>query len=270
VRRAEELPGGLLGGALRTQAAGPPDEDEEQRLERAFGRLEPDPLFRRRLRTSVLNYHVAMREGHLHRRPRPPRRMGAIGRSVLYASVVLAMGVSAVGAASQGSLPGEPLYGVKMRLEQIRMQIAPPSVRDDLATLALAERTRELQHLVESGDWSSTVAAAERVAAAEATLLAMEPDASQAVAASHAHDVLEAVLSDAPPAARTGLERALHANGAKATAPKGPAQPSRGAADEATQKPHPTPQAHPSTPPNRGGGNGGKPPENAKHGNAHD
>ncbi len=257
MRRAE-LHGSLVG-----------HQSEEQSLARVLDRVEPDPLFRRRLRTTVLNYHVAMREGHLERRRRPGRRMGAIGRSVLYASVILAMGVTAVGAASQESLPGDPLYAVKIRLEEIRMQIAPPSVRDDLATLAVAERTSELQGLVAAGDWTSAMAAAERLAAAEAALFVLEPEAAGTLAASHAHDVLQAVLTNAPAAARPALERALEASDAMTTEPWSPGQPPH-AAENPAQVPHPSPPPHPSQPPTPRGENGSRPDGDAKGANAHD
>ncbi len=240
---------------------------EELRLARALERLEPDPLFRRRLRSSVLNYHVALREGHMDRRRHPRRRMGAIGRSVLYASVTLTLGVGTVGAASQDSIPGDPLYGVKLRLEEIRMQIAPASVRDDLATLALAERTRELQRLVAAKDWSSTMAAAERVATAEATLLALGPMAAGTPAASHAHDVLQVVLTNAPPATRAALQRVLNTS-ARTVQPGSGESPPRETVGEATQKPHPTHPADPSAPPSRGSGNDGKPSKDPRQGNA--
>ena len=52
--------------------------------------------------------------------------MGVLGRGVLYASLLTAVGVSAVGAAAQESLPGDSLYAVKLQLEEVRMLVAPP------------------------------------------------------------------------------------------------------------------------------------------------
>lgn len=235
----------------RTGVPGSTDSATERRLRQSLGQLGPDPLFERRLRGSIVNYYVATREGHV--RPRAPRRqMGVIGRSVLYASLALAIGVTAVGAASQDSLPGDPLYGVKLRLEQIRMEIAPPSVRDDLAQLAVAERTRELQKLVAKGQWTAVTAAADAVIRAEATLVTFTPTAGTAATTDDALVVLQGVLDRAPDAARPGLEQALQAAARNASAAAGvqPGEPANAA--------QPTHPAHPSHPPNGGEENGTK------------
>ena len=117
----------------------PSDPVVAARIERHLRRVQPDPLFRQRLRSVVVNRYVATREGLAlpALRPRPRRQMGLLGRGVLYASLLTAGSVTAVGAASQGSLPGDALYGVKLGIEQLRIQVAPPSLRDDLAALAL-------------------------------------------------------------------------------------------------------------------------------------
>ncbi|HSM37962.1 MAG TPA: hypothetical protein VK838_01430 [Candidatus Limnocylindrales bacterium] len=214
-----ELPVSLLDLVLGGGPAGRVDEVTADRLERVLGRVEPDPLFKRRLRGSIVNYHVASREGHLRRARGPRRQMGAIGRSVLYASVVLALGVSAVGVAAQDSLPGEALYGVKLRLEEVRLQIAPQSVRAQLAAISLGARIDELERLASAGDWSRVAAAAGRLAAAEA-LVAADPDAPLipiGASATHAVEVLQAVLATAPDSARPDLENALAASSGSAT-----------------------------------------------------
>lgn len=183
------------------------DDATLRRVERVYRRLEPDPLFRRRLRGEVVNRYVAEREGLL-RRPRGRGQMGKLGRSVLYASFSLAVSVSAAGAAADRSLPGDPLYGVKLQLEDVRMRIAPPSVRDDLAAMVLAERVDELERLVASGQWGQVAAAAGRVSEAEAVLVAIDPTAG-ATAAAAAVETLRDVLADAPAQAHSGLERAI-------------------------------------------------------------
>lgn len=197
-----------------------------RRLERALHMTEPDPLFRRRLRSQVVNRYVAAREGHL-REPRQSRRMGTLGRAVLYASLVLALSVSAVGAASQESLPGDLLYGVKLQLEEIRMRVAPRSMHDELAALALSERVEELERLADAGAWRLVPGAAARVTQAELALLAMEPGttAAEREAAEQAIEVLEAVLVTAPAPAQYGLERALDVVGGDPAAPDKPAPP---------------------------------------------
>jgi hypothetical protein len=196
------------------------DEALQRRLERALRRVEPDPLFKRRLRGHVLNGYVAAREG-LIAEPRRQRRMGTLGRSVLYASLALAMSVSAAGAAAQDSLPGDALYGLKLQLEDVRMRIAPHAVRVELAEIALAERIEELERLAASGSWSLVAAAAARVSEAEDALAEIDPEsaAPRSVAVASARQALEKVMAKAPPPARGGLERALQAVGPRALQP---------------------------------------------------
>ena len=191
------------------------------RLERHLRRIQPDPLFRRRLRGQVLNRYVAAREGLVPAPTRPAVRgeMGRLGRGVLYASLLTAMSVTAVGAASQSSLPGDALYGIKLELEEIRMQVAPPGLRDDLAILALDQRLREVELLAEAGRWALVDEAAARAVQAEealATILGSE-HVNSSVEARQAHaDRLAELMATAPASAIDGLERALEASTADA------------------------------------------------------
>lgn len=226
------------------------DDAMLRRLERALHRLEPDPLFRRRLRGQVVNLHVATREG-LIRQPRRRRSMGKLGRAVLYASLMLAISVSAAGAAAQDSLPGDGLYGVKLRLEEIRMQIAPPSVRDDLAAMALAERVEELEALAALGAWNLVPGAAARVTDAELALLAAAGEDAPlgAEATGEAIEVLESVLVQAPEAAQAGLQRAIEvvAGDPSADAP-GRSGSGNAGAPQAEHPPRPNRPAAPDRP----------------------
>jgi hypothetical protein len=208
----------------------PLDDAVLRRLERAYRRVDPDPLFRRRLRGDVLN--------------RARRQMGAMGRSVLYASLVLAIGVSAAGAAAQDSLPGDVMYAVKLQLEELRMRIAPPSVHDDLAAIVLAERVDELERLAGAGSWRLVPAAAARVVAAEEALVALEPRAAGSAAADAA-ELLRAILADAPSQARAGLETAIEAVGTHAP----PASRRQAVSPDHPGRPQPgMPAAQPSIP----------------------
>jgi hypothetical protein len=182
-----------------------------RRLERAWRGIEPDPLFRRRLRGEIVNRYVAEREGQLpHQAPR--RQMGALGRAALYASLGLAIGVSAAGAAADRALPGDVLYAVKLELEDVRMRIAPPSVRDELAAMALGERVEELERLAAAGSWQLLPAAAARVVDAEEALAATGPGGAGAAAAtSRASEVLTTLLAEVPAEAQQGVARALDA-----------------------------------------------------------
>jgi len=106
-------------------------------LELIRAELEPDPLFRRRLRGTVVNRFVAAREGLVE----PARRgsaMGKLGRAVLYASFTLALSVTSVMAASQQALPGDLLYPLKLRIEALRLDILPEHLHDDLIRQDLA------------------------------------------------------------------------------------------------------------------------------------
>ena len=115
--------------------------------------LEPDPLFRRRLRSDVMNAWVAAREGigHAPRPGRLARRMGLAGRACLYASVALGASIAGIMAASSQALPGEPLYAVKLRIEELRVEVLPDRFQNELAVNALAERIQEMDRLAASG-----------------------------------------------------------------------------------------------------------------------
>jgi hypothetical protein len=191
----------------------PADPIIAARIERHLRRIQPDPLFRRRLRSVVVNRYVAAREGLAIpvSRPAARRQMGVLGRGVLYASMLTALGVTAVGAASQASLPGDALYAVKLGLEQVRMQIAPPGLRDDLAALALDARLDEVEQLATAGRWDLVGEAAGRATAAEAALEALAPGGSALPLSRHAARLTE-LMATAPASALDGLRRALAAS----------------------------------------------------------
>lgn len=200
-----------LGFASRGEWA-PLDEAYAVNLERTLRLLEPDALYRQRLRGAVLNHHVAMREG-LAQPQRRPIVMGALGRGVLVASLVVALGASAAGAAAAESLPGDPLYPVKLQFEEIRLQIAPHAMRADLMAMALDERLDELEALARAGRWSKVAGVAHAVAEAEARLAGARGAPGQAAVeelSKHAA-VLKALVDTAPPAAQGGLQRAIQA-----------------------------------------------------------
>ena len=114
-----------------------PDELVRRYVERVRADLEPDPLFRRRLRGIVSNQFVAAREGSAIPASRPSR-MGRLGRACLYASFALGISVGGVMAASRAAIPGDLLYPVKLQIEALRMEALPAEYRDDLAILALS------------------------------------------------------------------------------------------------------------------------------------
>jgi hypothetical protein len=218
----------------------PLDEAYAESLERSLRRLEPDALYRRRLRGEVLNRYVATREG-LVKPPQRPRAMGFLGRGVLYASLTAAVAASATSAAAAESLPGDPLYPVKLHFEEIRLQMAPPAMRADLMAMALDERLHELEELAWAGKWSQVAAVANAVTQAEVRLAGGRGAPGQTAVdelSEHAA-VLEALVDTAPAAAQDGLNRAIQAATSHANATK--AHPS-----------HP-PQAGPSSEPGSAG-----------------
>lgn len=148
------------------------DQAVERYLEAVRAEVSVDPLFRRRLRGTVLNRFVAEREGRTATRPR--RRMGTLGRGVLYASFVLGISVSSAMAASQGAAPGDALYALKLRIETLRVQALPAHLHDDLAAHALGERVFELHVLAERRDWDGVARHAVAVQASYAAYLAAE------------------------------------------------------------------------------------------------
>ena len=189
------------------------------RIERHMRRIKPDPLFQRRLRGEVVNRYVATREGMVPatRPVRLPRRsLSLLGRGMLYASLLTAVTATAVGAAAQESLPGDLLYGVKLELESIRMELAPAEMRGDLAAMALDERLDEVEALAAAGRWALLDAAVAAVERARLALAALR-DSSGGVAALPEHvDRLAELISTAPDAERRGLMRALAASGGTA------------------------------------------------------
>ena len=154
------------------------------RIERHVQRIKPDPLFQRRLRGQVVNRYVATREGMVAaaRPVRLPRRnLSVLGRGMLYASLLTAVGTTAAGAAAQGSLPGDLLYGVKLELESIRMELAPADVRDDLAAMALDARLEEVEALAAAGRWAQLDMAVAGVERARMALAALTDLAAQRI-----------------------------------------------------------------------------------------
>jgi hypothetical protein len=198
----------------------PVDPIVAARIERHMKRIKPDPLFQRRLRGQVVNQYVATREGMLGAtRPiRLPRRgLSVLRRGMLYASLVTAVSATAVGAAAQESLPGDFLYGVKLELESIRMELAPAEMRDDLAAIALNERLEEVEALAAAGRWAQLDAAVAAVERAQATLAALrgwtEGSAVTGAALDQHVDRLAELITIAPDGQKRGLLRALAASG---------------------------------------------------------
>jgi hypothetical protein len=182
------------------------DEAVERYLAAIRAELRPDPQFRRRLRGQVLNRYVAVREG-IGDTPTAARSMGRLGRAVLYATFTLAFSVTGVMAASQDALPGEFLYPLKRQVEDLRVQVLPVHLHDDLATYALGERIQELDELAERGDWDRVIGLA---GAIETEYLALADALESDTGELDRHIVvLNGLLETLPASARTAVEDVL-------------------------------------------------------------
>jgi len=179
-------------------------------LEIVRAELEPDPLFRRRLRGLVTNQFVATREGTASAARLPSRAMGRLGRGCLYASVAVAMSVGVTMAASQSAIPGDPLYPVKLRIEELRVAALPAGFQDDLAVYALTERINELGQLAQAGEVERAEALAAVIQDQIVAIAAMDiaPEAENALLASRL-EVLDALVERLPPKAQQAIERAM-------------------------------------------------------------
>jgi hypothetical protein len=173
--------------------------------------VDPDPLFRRRLRGLVVNQFVAAREGlAVARAPRTrSNAMGRLGRACLYASVALAASVGSVMAASQAAIPGDPLYSVKVHIEELRVQALPAEYRDELAAHVLSERVSELARLEEAGKWELAAEMAQPIGDAYAALEATGADPSTADGAlGEQLDTLSALIARLPERAQAAVAQA--------------------------------------------------------------
>ena len=200
--------------SLFNRTLGPPPTLSDDAFERYLAglstKIELDPLFKRRLRSDAINRFVAAREGldTPARAGNAGRRMGRVGRACLYASLTLGVSAASVLAASQEALPGDALYGLKQRVEQLRMDIVPEQVKAELAAYALGERIEEMSRLAESGRLELAIAmgpSIEREFRHVAALGRADDPARAARIARHLL-VLEGLLAQLPANARAAIQ----------------------------------------------------------------
>ena len=178
--------------------------------------IEPDPLFKRRLRGQVVNRFVAIREGSDVRVP-GRRQMGSLGRAVLYASFAFAVSVTGVMAAAQEAMPGDALYPLKRQIERLRHDVLPAHLEDDLVAIELTERLEELEQLIRSGETARADGLMVAIKADYAALAALGP--RDGVLESR-NVVLDALVDRLPERARAAVEAVIaevgagHAHGA--------------------------------------------------------
>ena len=183
------------------------DDAVERYLRALRVTMEPDARVRRRLRGEVVNRYVATREGHVAARALP-RQMGRLGRAVLYASFTLAVSFTSVMAASEDSVPGDLLYPLKRQVEDLRAQVVPAHLQDELAAYVLAERIQELGRLTDNGSWVAAVALAEEVSADYRAYVDAAPGHDTAAVAQYV-TALNGLLENLPVATRTAVEHEL-------------------------------------------------------------
>lgn len=135
-------------------------------------------------------------------------------------AMLLASGVGTVAASNQ-SLPGETLYPVKRFSEDVRLQLASEQQKANLLVDFAQERIEEAEELLASGQMLDAEVVGDLLAASDIALQSLEnaPDnaspelAEQLVEVSARQEVvLTGVLASAPPAAQSGLQRALEAS----------------------------------------------------------
>ena len=206
---------GAIGQPRRRGVSLTPDDPMLRRVERAFTSTRVDPLFRRRLRSQVVNQYVAVREGHAAARPLVHHGvMGRLGRACLYASLALAGSSAGVLATSQSALPGDVLYDVKIRIDELRLEAAPADLRTAVAEYIVDARLNEAMVLVADGEWARATVAAEAAGASTehmAALLAADPEVEARIKAHLA--VLAGLVDSAPAAAQAALQHAIDASG---------------------------------------------------------
>lgn len=255
----------------------PPSTLSDQAIERFLAAiqkdLEPDPLFRRRLRSAAVNQFVGAREGigSPGRTGIGRRQMGRVGRACLYASFTLGVSAASVMAASQEALPGDLLYPLKQHIEELRWSVVPAQLHEELAAYALGERIEEMGRLAETGHLDLSIAMAPAVDREYERLVALDQDHDAASAARiEAHLlVLDGLLDKLPPTARAAVEDVIekaptigqgtdrarnpgNAGGASPAAGVGPGGalgPVTTSKPEATPRPERTPKPEPTAKP---------------------
>lgn len=204
----------------------------------------PPPGAKARVRAQVMAAAEA-RLGRARRASRPGWRRQPLGAAVAASGAVLLGG--GVVAASASALPGEPLYPVKLAVEQAHVAAAElqgdPATKVELQNELAARRIAEAEALasqdrtVPPGVVESAVRHLETAGRLAAQLPASGRDTAErrlAEAQAKQAEKLERVLKQVPPPAQTPLARIIEQErGAGATPKSGPAG-SRGGAERAS------------------------------------
>ena len=126
-------------------------------LTRMQHRLNPSAEFRTSLQRHVLEMYATSAASAVDA-PRgrslssPLRRASA----ATAASAVLLVGTVGAVSAAQDAVPGDPLYGVKRTVEEVRIFVTLGQDRAELLGGLMAERRLEIEVLAARGDWDAT------------------------------------------------------------------------------------------------------------------
>ncbi len=144
-----------------------------ERLEPLPDSLSARPEFADALRARVLAQFHAQLADALPAEPGRARR-SRLGRLAVAGSVALMTVSGAAGAvaASEGSLPGDPLYGLKRAVEQVELAMASTDRRDEVELALLGERIEELRLEAAAGDWPSVRGLCAEITATGGSILA--------------------------------------------------------------------------------------------------
>lgn len=243
----------------------PPIED---RLRSAFA-VEPGAEADRRARTAALEAFAADRASAVARTRVRARRRPRLRRALLAAAAVLLLPSTALAATwptASRSIPGEPLYPLKLAVERAQLALAFGPAADASVYLAWAEHrleeARRAQALANASAEADALARhAQALAAFELAASDLPDDhplfARAAISFARQTEILTELLATAPDPARPGLARALDAverHGPPASIPPG-APAGAGAAPEAE-----APSVGPGRPPQAGGGDAERAP----------
>lgn len=204
---AEELDR-CLEGAAAGEGVPSPEIEAAAEVARELRRALTPPSSTARHRARVWAHLEPQLASDASRVRRPVRRLRlAYALAGLVLALFMATGTTAA-YASEGALPGDPLYPVKRGLETARLALSLSEEGDASLIATFADRRlAEIEALGARGRWNDVEAALPAYSAGLDSLVETEAAADGQL--THHLQVLERVRSRAPAAAVPGLTRAL-------------------------------------------------------------
>jgi len=140
------------------------DNRLERRLEQFYEQVPPPPQGLKAGRERFLAQAARLPKerpfagARVQAKPRRRKMKLALAYKIVAAVLAVVMGTAALGGgvayAASDSLPGEPLYPVKLAFEDVRLAFsAGPAARAQLGMAFAAERVREMQQLAQQGEF---------------------------------------------------------------------------------------------------------------------